>query len=60
MHKIKIFQKKRMVNLKEYNKLMGTKFNYSLKKKNIDDFEKIEEKKEQIYILINEFKNIMK
>ena len=48
------------LNLKEYNKLMGTKFNYSLKKININDFEKIEEKKEQIYILINEFKNIMK
>ena len=47
------------VNAKSYNKEIDLNFHYSLKTKNIENFENIEQKKYQINLLIDEFRNIM-
>ena len=47
-------------NIKELNKEKNIYFNYTLKKINLNNFEKIEQKKEEIKLLINEYRTIMK
>ena len=46
-------------NVKLYNKEMKIKFSFSLKTNNIDNFEKLEQKKYHINLLINEYRDIM-
>ena len=47
-------------NIKELNKEKNIYFNYTLKKINLNNFEKIEQKKEEIKLLINEYQKIIK
>ncbi len=47
-------------NIKDFNKLMNTNYIYKLKKINLNFVENIEQKKEEIKLLINEYRTIMK
>ena len=47
------------MNVKTYNKEMNLNFYYSLRTKSIDNLDNIDQKKYQINLLIDEFRNIM-